>query len=127
MVSSLTDGWSVNNLGRGNAAIWINDAALFSRNFRVLAVDLIGAAGFSAPSRPPIGSDAYALWLDDVLDGLNIRSAMFAGISLGGWMALDYAIRRAERVDRLGVDHARARDRRRKRRVLRFRGNEAPT
>ena len=51
-----------------------------------------------APSRPPYDSDAYALWLDDVLAGLKIEKAAFIGISLGGWLALDYAVRRQQRV-----------------------------
>jgi pimeloyl-ACP methyl ester carboxylesterase len=42
-------------------------------------------------------------WLDDVMTGLSIEQAAFAGTSLGGWLALDYAIRRPERVSKLAV------------------------
>ncbi|GGM54974.1 Ndr family protein [Dactylosporangium sucinum] len=86
-----------------NSASWMGDAAGLSERFRVYAVDVIGEAGLSAPARPPLASDAYAAWLDDVLDGLGVDRAAFAGISLGGWLALDYAIRRPDRVDRLVV------------------------
>jgi pimeloyl-ACP methyl ester carboxylesterase len=48
--------------------------------------------------RPP---DAYALWLDDVMQGLNLTRVSLVGVPLGGWLALDYAMRRPEQVTRL--------------------------
>lgn len=86
-----------------NTTQWQADVPSWARHFRTYAVDLIGEPGLSAPSRPSLGSDAYALWLDDVLDGLGITSASIVGMSLGGWMALDYATRRPERVSRLAL------------------------
>ncbi|MEU4511228.1 alpha/beta fold hydrolase [Nonomuraea wenchangensis] len=86
-----------------NASMWREDVAVWSRTFRTYAVDLVGEPGLSAPSRPALDSDAVALWLDDVLDGLGISGAAFAATSLGGWTALDYAIRRPERVTRLAL------------------------
>ncbi len=90
----------------GNAVMWIGDAGTFAARFRVYAIDMIGEAGFSAPSRPPLGEEAYALWLDDVLQGLGIASegrVFIAGTSLGGWLALDYATRRPQRVAGLAL------------------------
>ncbi len=81
-----------------NSTTWMGDIKHWAKRFRVYAVDVIGEPGFSAPSRPPFKSDAHAAWLDDVLDGLGIGRAAFVGMSLGGWMTLDYAIRRSERV-----------------------------
>ncbi|QFG24384.1 alpha/beta fold hydrolase [Actinomadura sp. WMMB 499] len=86
-----------------NARMWEDDVAAWSREFRVHAVDLVGEPGLSAPSRPVLGTDAPALWLDDVLDGLGLADAAFVGASLGGWIALDYAVRRPDRVRRLGL------------------------
>jgi pimeloyl-ACP methyl ester carboxylesterase len=87
--------------GQSNAAAWMFDAVVWSRAFRCYAVDMIGEAGFSAPVRPPLGSDAYALWLDDVMRGLGLKKASIVGVSLGGWLALDYVNRRPETVERL--------------------------
>jgi pimeloyl-ACP methyl ester carboxylesterase len=81
-----------------NSVTWMGDVAAWARNFRVYSVDVIGHPNLSAPSRPRYDSEAYALWLDDVLRALDVERASFAGISLGGWIALDYAIRRPERV-----------------------------
>lgn len=88
---------------QSNASAWIFDAALWSRSLRVYAVDMIGEAGFSAPVRPPLEGDAHALWLDDVMLGLGLSKAAFVGVSLGGWLALDYASRRPDRVERLAL------------------------
>lgn len=85
----------------GNSASWFPDVPPLAAGHHVFAVDTIGEPGFSAPARPPLESDAYAAWLDDVLDGLGLPAATFIGISLGGWMSLDYAIRRTPRVSRL--------------------------
>jgi pimeloyl-ACP methyl ester carboxylesterase len=86
-----------------NSTIWLADAAQWSQTRRVYLVDIIGEPGLSAPSRPSLQSDAYAEWLDDVLDGLGVERAAFVGASLGGWLALDYAIRRPRRVERLAL------------------------
>jgi len=87
--------------GMANSAMWMGDVAAWAEHFRVYAVDVIGEAGLSAPSRPPLASDAHALWLDDVMRELSIPQASMVGVSLGGWLALDYATRRPHRVERL--------------------------
>ena len=76
----------------------MGDAPSWVRHFHIYAVDLIGEPGLSAPSRPPLDSDAYALWLDDVLRELSITRTSLVGVSFGGWLALGYASRRPEAV-----------------------------
>ncbi|WP_176041723.1 alpha/beta fold hydrolase [Burkholderia stabilis] len=85
------------------AASWQHSAVEWSKHFRLHAIDVIGEAGPSAPSRPPLAGDAHAQWLDDVLDGLQVRRAAFVGISLGARTALDFALRRPARVARLAL------------------------
>jgi pimeloyl-ACP methyl ester carboxylesterase len=86
-----------------NSAVWMGDVADWARDFRLYAVDVIGEPGLSAPSRPPLDSDAHAGWLDDILAGLSLEKASLVGTSLGGWIALDYATRRPERVQSLAL------------------------
>ncbi|MGW0433380.1 alpha/beta fold hydrolase [Micromonospora sp. NPDC003197] len=86
-----------------NTAMWQGDITSWSRHFRVYALDLIGEPGLSAPSRPPLDSEAYVRWLDDVLAGSGVTDVSIVGTSLGGWMALDYATRRPDRVTRLAL------------------------
>jgi pimeloyl-ACP methyl ester carboxylesterase len=84
-----------------NSAMWMGDVAAWAAHFRVYAVDMIGEPGWSAPSRPPLRSEAYALWLDDVMQALSLARVSIVGVSLGGWLGLDYATRRPERVESL--------------------------
>jgi pimeloyl-ACP methyl ester carboxylesterase len=86
-----------------NSSACLGDVAAWAQNRRVYAIDMIGEPGFSAPSRPPFGSNAYAEWLDDVWDRLGLASAGIVGVSLGGWLALEYAIKRPARVASLSL------------------------
>lgn len=84
-----------------NSAIWAGDVAAYSQHYRVYAVDLLGEAGRSAPNRPAWDSPAYAEWLEDVLNALQVEKTMLAGISQGGWTSLKYAVYQPERVEKL--------------------------
>lgn len=86
-----------------NAAAWSADITELVRHARVYAVDVIGEPGLSAPSRPPLDSDAHARWLKEVLDGLGLASTAVVGMSFGGWLALDLATRYPKQVRRLGL------------------------
>lgn len=86
-----------------NSAAWTGDIPTWSTSRRVFAVDVIGEPGRSAPSRPSFDTDAYAVWIDDVMDHLEVDVAGFVGTSLGGWLAIDYAIRRPGRVSGLAA------------------------
>lgn len=74
-----------------NSAFWFPEMMALSQNYRVYAVDIIGEAGNSEEYRPDLRSDAFALWMKDVLDALGLDKAVFVGNSLGGWMALKFA------------------------------------
>jgi pimeloyl-ACP methyl ester carboxylesterase len=86
-----------------NSAAWTGDVDAWAQKNRLYSIDLIGEPGRSAGSRPALDSDAYAVWLDEVLDGLGLEQAAFVGASLGGTIALDYALRRPDRVRRLAL------------------------
>ncbi len=83
------------------SAIWAADTVKYSRKHRVYAIDLLGEAGKSAPNRPAWDSPAYAEWLLDVLDALNVQKPTLVGISQGGWTALKFATLYPERTGRL--------------------------
>lgn len=86
-----------------NASTWAGDIARWAGLFRVYAVDLLGEPGRSAHVRLPLDSDATASWLDEVLDALGVERVALVGMSLGGWTALDYGIRRPSRVTRMAL------------------------
>ncbi|MFD6158322.1 alpha/beta fold hydrolase [Nocardia sp. NPDC060256] len=86
-----------------NTTMWRDEITSWAMHFRTYAVDIIGEAGASAPSRPPLDSDRLALWLDDVLENLGLETFSVVAASLGGWVALDYAVRRPGRITRLAL------------------------
>ena len=62
-----------------NSAMWMGDVAAWAAHFRIYAVDIIGDAGLSAPSRPPLASEAHAFWLDDVMQALSLSRVSIVG------------------------------------------------
>ncbi|MFC0543288.1 alpha/beta fold hydrolase [Kutzneria chonburiensis] len=85
----------------GNTLSWMSVVGNLADRFRLYAVDIIGEPGLSAPSRPPLGSSAYAEWFDDVLAGLGLTEVQMVAASLGGWFAIDCATRRPGRISRM--------------------------
>lgn len=84
-----------------NSAMWMGDIVKLSKNHRVYAVDIIGEPGKSDESRPDLKGHYYGEWLDEVFDALNIEKPILIGNSLGGWMALNYATHKPDRVEKL--------------------------
>jgi len=84
-----------------NSFAWYGDTVPFSKEYHVYAVDIIGEAGLSAPNRPEYNSGAYARWLYSLLENLELKSCSIIGLSLGGWMALDFATTYPEKTDNL--------------------------
>ncbi|NUU61861.1 alpha/beta fold hydrolase [Paenibacillus agri] len=84
-----------------NATMWVGDISHYSKSYRVYALDIPGDPGKSEDIRHPLKSDAYAEWMNDVLRALHLEQATLIGISLGAWMAVNYAVKHPEKVDKL--------------------------
>ncbi len=65
------------------------------------ALDTLGDVGKSKARQLPANRDGFANWLGDVLDGLHIPAADLMGISYGGFLAVNFALKFKERVRRL--------------------------
>jgi pimeloyl-ACP methyl ester carboxylesterase len=83
--------------------MWAGDVTDYSRHYRVLAIDLLGEPGKSAPNRPSWDGPAYAEWLEDVLNALKLEAVTIIGLSQGAWTALKFAVSQPERVTALVV------------------------
>jgi len=86
-----------------NSAAWMGDVLAYSPHYRTYAVDIPGEPGKSAPARPSLKEEGYVGWLDDLLAALRVEQTAIVSISLGGWIALQYAIARPGRVDKLAL------------------------
>jgi pimeloyl-ACP methyl ester carboxylesterase len=84
-----------------NSAFWVAEMTELSKNFHVFAVDIIGEAGNSDEVRLELSTDAYAFWIKEILDTLEIDKVILIGNSLGGWMALKFAAAFSERISKL--------------------------
>lgn len=84
-----------------NSSMWLDELQEYAKYFRVYAVDIPGEPGKSFPVQMPLTDHSYSDWLHDVLEDLNIKKANVVGLSLGGWMALNFAIIFPENVSKL--------------------------
>jgi pimeloyl-ACP methyl ester carboxylesterase len=84
----------------GNAATWAPQLPGLSEHFRVIAFDNRGAGRSSAPDEPysiaQMAEDTVGL-----LDALDIRRTHVFGISMGGMIAQELALRHPARVNAL--------------------------
>lgn len=75
-----------------------------SEGFRAIAVDLRGYGLSDRPSaRGAYSLDAYKADLDALLDALNLSRALLVGHSMGGGIALRYALETPGRVSALAL------------------------
>lgn len=86
-----------------NSASWIGVLSLYMQNFSVFCLDIPGEPGFSSPKRFSLKSDHPEQWLKSVLGELGLEKPFFLGMSLGGWYALNFAVRNPENVSALSV------------------------
>ncbi len=97
----------------GCAPLWHRQIPALAEHFRVYALDVVGQPGRSDPYPPSFLNDDYSQWLCDVLDGLHLDKAHFAGTSVGGWIVMKMGIQAPERVNKIvmlsptGVSRAR--------------------
>ncbi|MBT2441459.1 alpha/beta hydrolase [Streptomyces sp. ISL-36] len=89
--------------GGATATGWYATAVALGNTHRVHAVDLIGEPGRSVPdgAHPLRTAEDLRAWLDALLDALGLPAAALVGHSYGAWIALQYALKAPDRVDRL--------------------------
>jgi pimeloyl-ACP methyl ester carboxylesterase len=72
-----------------------------AQSCRVYALDAIGFSGKSKPVKSVENRATLAEWLTEVLDALNIEKAHMAGWSMGGFLTVNYAIEKPERLKKI--------------------------
>jgi pimeloyl-ACP methyl ester carboxylesterase len=89
--------------GYASATMWFANIADLSASYRVYALDTIGEPGMSEPATPTSSREACADWIIQALDSLGIETAHVVGLSRGGWLALNLALRAPRRVASLAL------------------------
>jgi pimeloyl-ACP methyl ester carboxylesterase len=86
----------------GNSLQWRPNATALSERHRSYAVDVIYDYGRSVYTRVPTSADDFTGWLDELFDVLELGdSVSLVGLSYGGWLASQYAVRFPNRLDRV--------------------------
>jgi pimeloyl-ACP methyl ester carboxylesterase len=84
---------------RSGSLMWTNMITELAARFRCYALDTIGDAGFSVIRRPFKKPEEFVTWLDEVFAQLFPQELVnLMGISLGGFIAAQYALHRPERL-----------------------------
>lgn len=81
-----------------NSASWMGYAPEWAKRFRVVAVDIPGQPGLSDDRRPSLEDGSMRMWLESVAEELRLGRFFLCGMSLGGWIALDYTIAYPDRA-----------------------------
>lgn len=89
---------------------WTSGVPMWSENLPglieerpVYAFDALGDAGLSVQTRKLESNADQAEWIDQVLAGSNLERVHIAGHSFGGWLSVNYAVRKPERVASVSV------------------------
>jgi 3-oxoadipate enol-lactonase len=88
-------------------SMWQTQVDAFSTRYRVVTPDVFGFGG-SQPPRPWTMPEMGEALLE-LLNHLNIDRCTLAGLSMGGYISIPFALAHADRIDRLILAHTRAR------------------
>lgn len=81
--------------------MWYPNVAGLGRCYRLYALDTIGDHGRSVCTRSLLNRSDFVDWLSDVFKELRLEKAHVAGMSYGGFLALNLALEAPERVTKL--------------------------
>lgn len=87
--------------GAGAGAVtWYPTIHSISKNFQVVAPDIVGYGASDKPDAP-YNRPYFSKWLKDFLKELKITKAHIVGLSQGGAIAMQFAIDNPQMVDKL--------------------------
>ena len=88
-----------------DSSYFVHQIAHFSKSYRVIAIDTRGH-GQSPRGERPFAIKQFAEDLKDYLDAINIAKAVILGFSDGGNIAMEFALKYPERVEKLILNGA---------------------
>ncbi|MDR9419232.1 alpha/beta fold hydrolase [Gracilimonas sp.] len=84
-----------------SSAHLLSELARLLDHFYIIAPDLPGQSVKGLPKKLPYSDNSHAIWLQELLDGLNLEKVHLLGISLGGFVARQFASSNPKKVKSL--------------------------
>ncbi|MFD4367364.1 alpha/beta fold hydrolase [Rhodococcus sp. NPDC058521] len=85
--------------GRNSATpLWAGNMSSLGEGRSIWAIDLLGEPGLSVQTARIANAADHAQWLDELIERLGVDTVHLLGISIGGWAAMNLAVRRPNRV-----------------------------
>ena len=86
----------------GNSLMWLPNIEALSRHCNTYAVDNIYDCGRSIYTHLIKGPDDFTVWLDELFSALDLGHRInLMGLSYGGWLVSQYALRYPDRLDKI--------------------------
>ena len=85
------------------ATSWYRTVGALAKRHRTLAIDVMGEANKSRPTRVITSLDDYQQWFTELIDHLHVRELSLVGNSMGGFGATYLAMHLPGRVKKLAL------------------------
>lgn len=85
----------------GHAEAYVRNVRRLGSAYRATAIDLLWHGLSGKPALPERIMPEFCRQLVDLLDDMGVEKAAFEGESLGGWVAMAFALQHPERVEKL--------------------------
>lgn len=82
----------------GCAPIALETYPTLSQNFQVFAIDVLAQPNKSAETRLSMKDDSYGLWINNIIDQLQLKNVTLAGFSFGGLIILKTLIQNEQNI-----------------------------
>lgn len=89
----------IHGLG-ANLKMWFPQVPDFSKHFPVITIDLPGC-GNSTDTEKELTIEYMAEAINETLEIINIKKVNILGISLGGFVAIEYAVKYGDKINKL--------------------------
>jgi pimeloyl-ACP methyl ester carboxylesterase len=87
--------------GDNSAMTWLLNIQELTKHFYVIAIDTFAGAGKTEPNERYFHKFDPALWIDEIMNVMNIKKTNVAGVSYGVNLSLTYAITNPDKVNKI--------------------------
>lgn len=87
--------------GSMSSTMWYPNVLVWSRHYRVIAIDIMGDKNKSIPEISFSNRRSHAEWLTEVLDEMRIEKADFVALSLGALHTTNFLLHAPERANKV--------------------------